>query len=110
VAYQQGYTVLSAATPREAIQLARQRGEEISMLITDVVMPEMNGHGHLAQELLAINPHMKCLFMSGYTADIIADHGVLEAGLNFLQKPFTLRSLAEKTRQALDRDPAGGEK
>jgi two-component system, cell cycle sensor histidine kinase and response regulator CckA len=105
----QGYTVLSATTPREAIQLARQRGEEISMLITDVVMPEMNGHD-LAQELLAINPHMKCLFMSGYTADIIADHGVLEAGLNFLQKPFTLRSLAEKTRQALDRDPAGGEK
>jgi DNA-binding NtrC family response regulator len=102
-----GYTVLSAGTPREAIQLAQQHQGEIEMLMTDVVMPEMNGH-ELAQDLLALNPHMKCLFMSGYTADIIADHGVLDAGLNFLQKPFSLRALAEKVRKALDRDPSGG--
>ncbi len=96
----QGYTVLTTTTPREAIRLAHQHSERISLLITDVMMPEMN-HYDLSREVLALNPRLKCLFMSGHTADIIAEHGVVEAGLDFLQKPFSLKNLAEKAGQAL---------
>jgi FixJ family two-component response regulator len=64
-------------------------------------MPEMNGR-ELAKKLLSLYPGLKRLFMSGYTADIIAHHGVLDEGMNFLQKPFSVDALAEKVREALD--------
>jgi len=96
-----GYTVLTAATPIEAVALAREHAGEINLLITDVVMPEMNGR-ELAQTLLAEHPGLRCLYMSGYTADVIARHGVLEEGVHFMQKPFSGHDLAAKVREVLD--------
>jgi response regulator RpfG family c-di-GMP phosphodiesterase len=69
--------------------------------MTDVVMPGMNGR-ELAAKLLSLHPHLKRLFTSGYTADVIAHHGVLEEGVHFLQKPFALGDLAAKVREVLD--------
>ncbi|MFZ2445235.1 MAG: PAS domain S-box protein [Syntrophobacteraceae bacterium] len=96
-----GYTVLSAATTGEAMRLAEEHDGEIHLLLTDVVMPEMNGRD-LAKRLLANKPGTKCLFMSGYTANVIAHHGVLEEGVKFIQKPFSMRDLSAKVREALD--------
>lgn len=97
----QGYTVLAANSPGEAIRLAEEFAGEISLLVTDVVMPEMNGRD-LVKNLLSINPHLKRLFMSGYTYDVIAHHGVLDEGVPFIQKPFTMTDLAAKVREVLD--------
>ena len=97
----QGYTMLAASTPSEAMNLATQHPSEIHLLMTDVVMPEMNGRV-LAKNLLALYPQLKRLFMSGYTADVIAHHGVLDEGVHFIQKPFTMESLAIKVRDVLD--------
>ena len=97
-----GYTVLAARTPGEALALAETPAGEIHLLMTDVVMPEMNGRD-LAQRLLSIHPKLKCLFMSGYTANVIAHHGVLNEGVHFIQKPFSMEELAAKVRQALER-------
>lgn len=97
---QLGYTVLAARTPGEAMRLAREHSGSIDLLITDVVMPEMNGRD-LAGNLLALYPGMKCLFMSGYTANVIAHHGVLEEGVHFLEKPFLMTDLAANIRKAL---------
>ena len=95
-----GYTILPAATPGEALQLAENHGNHIDLLMTDVVMPEMNGRD-LAKNLSSLFPNLKCLFMSGYTANVIAHHGVLDDGVNFLQKPFSQKDLAVKIREAL---------
>ncbi len=96
-----GYQVLAASTPGEAIRTAEEHAGEVGLLMTDVVMPEMNGRD-LARRLLARHPRLKRLFMSGYTADIIAHHGVLDEGVSFIQKPFTMQSLAAKVRDVLD--------
>jgi len=69
--------------------------------MTDVVMPEMNGRD-LANKLLDLYPHLKRLFTSGYTADVIAHHGVLDEGVYFIQKPFSIKALAAKVREVLD--------
>ncbi len=100
-----GYTVVSAATPHEAFRLVGERAGEIDMLLTDVVMPEMNGRD-LAQSLLPLNPQLKCLFMSGYTSDIIAQQGILDEGIQFIQKPFSKQDLASKVRMVLDKGSA----
>ena len=71
------------------------------LLVTDVVMPEMNGQD-LAEQLSADHPQLKVLFMSGYTANVIAHHGVLDEGVEFMQKPFSHRDLAAKVRKTLD--------
>ena len=97
----QGYRVLTAGTPGEAIRLAEEHAGEIHLLVTDVVMPEMNGRD-LAKKMLSLYPDMKRLFMSGYTADIIADHGVLDDGVHFIQKPFSMKDLVTKVREVLD--------
>ncbi len=97
-----GYTVLPAGTPGEAESVARAHPHPIHLLLTDVIMPEMNG-SDLATKLAVDHPRMRSLFMSGYTSDVIAKHGVLEDGVSFLQKPFSIGSLAEKVREALDR-------
>ena len=96
-----GYTVLAAGTPGEAIRLAQEHPGRIDLLLTDVIMPEMNGRD-LAKNLLSIYPDIRRVFMSGYTADVIAHHGVLEEGMHFIQKPFTLHDLAAKIREALE--------
>ncbi|MEI6703631.1 MAG: ATP-binding protein, partial [Deltaproteobacteria bacterium] len=97
----QGYTVLVAEAAAEAIHLSKEHIGKINMLISDVVMPDMNGRD-LAKEVLLLNPQIKCLFMSGYTADVIAQHGVLDEGVHFIQKPFSLPDLATKVREVLD--------
>jgi PAS domain S-box-containing protein len=98
-----GYTVVGAKTPGEAVRLAEAHAGGIHLLVTDVVMPEMNGRD-LAKHLLSLHPNLKCLFMSGYTADVIANQGVLAAGVQFIQKPFSLKDLAAKLRQVLGDD------
>ncbi len=98
-----GYCVLTAETPGKAIALAENHSGEIHLLITDVVMPEMNGRD-LARDLLKLYPEMKRLFMSGYTADVIAHQGVLDRGVGFLHKPFNREQLGRKVRQALKKN------
>lgn len=102
----QGYTVLAAATPLEAIASAKKHAGEIHLLLTDVIMPEMNGK-ELAQRLLSIHPTIKRLFMSGYSADVIAHHGVLDEDVNFLQKPFSMKELSVKVREVLGQEATG---
>ncbi|OEU74961.1 MAG: hypothetical protein BA869_00055, partial [Desulfuromonadales bacterium C00003107] len=95
-----GYRVVEAASPAEAIELAEKHSGEIRLLITDVIMPEMNGRD-LATYLEPLHPNLKCLFMSGYTATVIAQHGVLDEDVLFIQKPFSLDELNGKIRMAL---------
>ena len=95
-----GYTVLTAGTPGAAIRLAEEHVGAIHLLITDVVMPQMNGRD-LAKQLSSIQPGLRCLFMSGYTANVIAHRGVLEQGVHFIPKPFSVTALAQKVREAL---------
>jgi PAS domain S-box-containing protein len=97
----QGYQVLSAGTPGEAIRTAERHHGEIHLLMTDVVMPEMNGRD-LAKQIFSSYPNIKRLFMSGYTANVIAHHGVLDEGVHFIQKPFSIKALTAKVRQTLD--------
>ncbi len=97
-----GYHALAASTPEKAMALAEEHARAIDLLITDVVMPEMNGR-ELAETLHAHYPDLKVLFMSGYTANVIAHRGVLEEGVNFIQKPISNRDLAVKVREALER-------
>jgi PAS domain S-box-containing protein len=96
-----GYTVLVAHTSLHATQLAREHKSDLHLLITDVVMPEMNGR-ELVERIRSFMPGLKCLFMSGYTADVITHKGVLDEGVNFIQKPFNIADLAKKVRQILD--------
>ena len=96
-----GYKVLAVDRPGEAISLAREHAGEISLRITDGVMPEMNGRD-LAGNLLSLYPNLKRLFISGYTANVIAHHGVLDEGVQFIQKPFAKQDLAIKVREVLD--------
>ena len=97
----QGYRVLAAGSANEAIRLAEEHSEGIHLLMTDVVMPEMNGLD-LAKKLLSLHPHLQCLFTSGYTANVIAHHGILDEGVHFIQKPFSRKDLTAKIREALD--------
>jgi signal transduction histidine kinase/CheY-like chemotaxis protein len=99
----QGYTVLAASTPADALRLAPEHA--IHLLMTDVIMPGMNGR-ELAGILKASHPHLRVLFMSGYTASVISQHGVLAPGVCFIQKPFSMRALASTVRRALDQDEA----
>ena len=96
-----GYTVLTANTPREALTLAAENCAELRLLITDVIMPEMSGH-ELSEQINSLYPEIRCLFMSGYTADIIATRGVLDEGVAFIQKPFLMNDFGAKVRSTLD--------
>ncbi len=97
-----GYKVLRAETPAEALRLADQHPGDIHLLLTDVVMPGMDGR-QLALGISAVKPGIKVLFMSGYTADVIAQRGVLEQSLDFIGKPFKRDELARRVREILDR-------
>ncbi len=96
-----GYTVLAAATTALAQTLAEEHPGPIHLLISDVIMPAMNGK-ELSEKLLPLRPEMKVLFLSGYTADIISSQGVIEDEIHFLQKPFSLETLTAKVRELLD--------
>jgi PAS domain S-box-containing protein len=97
----QGYKVLSASGGREALLICQKYIDPIRLILTDVVMPGMSGRT-LAERLKEIHPEMKALYMSGYTDNAIVHHGILEAGVNFIQKPFTFEKLAKKVREVLD--------
>jgi len=99
----QGYTVLTAKAPDEAIRLAEQQGHKILLLITDVIMPGMNGLD-LAKTLLPLLPGLKVLFMSGYSMDLIDHDEILDKGFHFIQKPFALRDFRTRVKDLL-RDP-----
>ncbi len=97
----QGYQVIEAKTAKDAIQIADAHAGSIHLLLTDIIMPEMNGRD-LYRHLAEGHPALKVLFMSGYTGNVIAQHGILEPGIHFLQKPFSILSLSQKVREALD--------
>ena len=95
-----GYTVLAANGKDQALEIARNYPEKIHLLLTDVVMPDMNGK-ELADRIQKVKPELKCLYMSGYTSDIIARQGILEEGVKFISKPFSVQDLATKIREVL---------
>jgi PAS domain S-box-containing protein len=98
-----GYTVLAASTPGDAIKMSEGHRGPIHMILSDVIMPEMNGRD-MASRILSVHPGLKRIFMSGYTSDVIATQGVLDEGVDFIQKPFSGHDLAAKVREVLDRD------
>ncbi len=95
-----GYRVVEADLPEKAIDMFHDIREEVDLLLTDVIMPGMNGP-ELAHRLREIRPDLKVLYMSGYTADTIADKGILKEGVNLIHKPFTMKSLSEAVKGAL---------
>jgi DNA-binding NtrC family response regulator len=98
-----GYTVLTLNAPEKGMDMVKEHTGVIHLLITDVIMPKMNGRD-LAEQLQSVCPDLKCIFMSGYTADAIAHQGVLDKEVNFIQKPFSRRDLAEIVRKVLDKN------
>jgi CheY-like chemotaxis protein len=96
-----GYTVLAAITSDLAQTLAKEHPGPIHLLISDMIMPAMNGR-ELSARLQPLRPEIKTLFLSGYTADIISDQGVLKEDIHFLQKPFSFEALTAKVREVLD--------
>ncbi len=97
----EGYTVISASSPGEALRFVREHSGDIDLLVTDVIMPGMNGR-ELAEKVMELRPTIKCLYVSGYSEDVIANKGVLDDSVPFLEKPFTIKSLSSKVRSVLD--------
>ncbi|HQO38891.1 MAG TPA: PAS domain S-box protein [Spirochaetota bacterium] len=103
-----GYSVIATSSPENAVKIAIQYGKKINLLMTDVIMPSINGRD-LSLRILDVIPGLARLFMSGYTADVIAHHGVLEEGVHFIQKPFSLNDLSARVRLALGKAPEPGD-
>jgi CheY-like chemotaxis protein len=99
----QGYTILRAESAQEALDISAAHAGRIAMLLTDVVMPHMSGR-QLAERLVRERPDMKVLYLSGYTENTVVHHGVLEAGVEFLAKPFSQETLAQRVREVLDKE------
>jgi CheY-like chemotaxis protein len=89
-----------ATGPEEALRLCAQRGADIQLMLTDVVMSGMTG-AELQDQVRAILPQIKTLFMSGYTSNVIAEHGILKKGVHFIQKPFSIEELGTKVAETL---------
>ena len=96
-----GYRILEAENGEDALRVSEAYDGTIDLLITDVVMPKMGGK-ETAERLQSLYPHMKVLYMSGYTDNAIVHHGVLKPGLNFIEKPFTLKGSAHIVKEILD--------
>jgi PAS domain S-box-containing protein len=99
----QGYRVLEASCGNDALLLSKERIEPIDMVLTDVVMPGMNGP-QLADQLMHLHPKMQVLYMSGYTDNAVFHQGILGEGVNYIQKPFTIDGLMKKMREVLDKN------
>jgi DNA-binding NtrC family response regulator len=97
---EQGYTVLATRSPSEARKLAGEYAGPIHVLLTDVILPETNGK-ELKTCLEAIRPGIKTLFMSGYTQNVIAQQGIVDSRIDFIQKPFSAAGLSQKLREVL---------
>jgi CheY-like chemotaxis protein len=97
-----GYTVLEAPSAEAALDIVTRYSGAIHLLLTDVVMPGLNGR-ELANRLAGLRPDARVIFMSGYTDDAVTRHGVLEPGSAYVQKPFTPDAIARKVREVLDR-------
>jgi CheY-like chemotaxis protein len=97
---QENYRVLGSSDPEEALALARELGDELDVLVTDVMMPKLNGH-ELYQRIVREHPKLRVLFVSGFAADVISEQGGLEAGLELVQKPFSAATLHAKLRKVL---------
>jgi CheY-like chemotaxis protein len=95
-----GYEVIMASSPQEAIEIGRTRSD-FNLLLTDVIMPEMNGRD-LYDTLRETHPDLQCLYMSGYTSNVIVHRGVIDEGVGFIQKPFDLSSLGMKISEVLE--------
>ena len=98
----QGYKVLEASQGDDALRLCEEHNRPIQLMVTDVVMPGMDGR-ELTNRLMLLHPEIRVLYMSGYTDNTIVHHGVLERGINYIQKPFTVGALAGKVREVLDK-------
>jgi two-component system, cell cycle sensor histidine kinase and response regulator CckA len=96
-----GYTVLAAESGREALQLVRNHAGPLHLLITDVMMPDMDGP-ELVRQLATIRPDTRTLFMSGYMDDTLGERGILSTNANFIQKPFSPGTIAQRVREILD--------
>ena len=96
-----GYTVLAAESGREALEMVRNHTGAIHLLITDVMMPDMDGP-ELVRQLSTIRPDTRTLFMSGYMDDTLGERGILATNANFIQKPFSPRTIAQRVREILD--------
>jgi DNA-binding NtrC family response regulator len=96
-----GYHVLSASDTKELFEILREHNGKVDLLLTDVIMPGMNGR-ELYENLKSSYPSLKVIYMSGYTDDVIAHHGILEEGVHFIQKPFSISILTDKLRAVLD--------
>ena len=103
----QGYKVWEASNGGEAFLFWEKRKETIDLMVTDVIMPGMSGK-ELADRLQPLQPEMKILYISGYSYEVIAPHGVLMEGINFIQKPFTVEGLAGRVRKVLDQEKIRG--
>ena len=99
----QGYTVFSASNGTEALEIIDSQKCSVDLLLTDVVMPDMNGK-ELYSKLSKKCPDVKVLYMSGYTDNVIAHRGVLDEGIHFIQKPFSIQGLSIKIREAMNKD------
>ena len=95
-----GYQVIEAQSATDGLRLATESQPPPHLLLTDVIMPEMNGR-ILYQKIAQVHPDIKVLYMSGYTDNVIVHHGILDKGINFLQKPFSIQSLTRKVKQVL---------
>ena len=99
----QGYRILEASQGDDALRISERHGGPIDLILVDVIMPGMSC-SELSKHLKSPHPKMKVLYMSGYTDNAIVRHGVLEKGINYIQKPFTMEGLARKVREVLDKD------
>ena len=98
-----GYDVLSATSATKALEVAGAHAGPIHLLVTDVIMPGLNGR-QLAEALQSVRPDVGVLYVSGYTSDVIAHHGVLDEGVEFLEKPFNSTELLVRVREVLDKE------
>ncbi|HOY61689.1 MAG TPA: response regulator [bacterium] len=96
-----GYSAISAASADEAISICADSEYPVDLLVTDVVMPDVNGR-ELAERIRKLRPNIKVLYMSGYTENAIVHHGILDKGINFISKPFNVEDFTRKVRDVLD--------